>query len=92
LVPPVAIVRGRRRVPNSVFHGLPPNYPAFVTFIATVVVTILLAALFTFSSAIKLFGVRQSLEFRDHLGVAPTSWRVIGLLELAGVGGVLAGI
>jgi hypothetical protein len=92
LVPPVVFVRGRRHLPNSVFHGLPPNYPAFVTSIATVVVTILLAALFTFSSAIKLFGVRQSLEIRDHLGVAPTSWRVIGLLELAGVGGVLAGL
>lgn len=63
-----------------------------VTSIATVVVTVLLAALFTFSSAIKLLGVQQSLAIRDHLGIAPPLWRVIGLLELAGVGGVLAGL
>src|SRR5919204_3939719 len=60
--------------------------------IATVVVTVGLALLFTFSSAIKLLGVRQSLEIRDHLGVTPTLWRVIGVLELAGVVGVLAGL
>jgi hypothetical protein len=60
--------------------------------VATAIVTALLAALFGFSSLIKLFGVRQSLAIRDHLGVKPTQWRVIGLLELAGVAGVLAGL
>jgi hypothetical protein len=60
--------------------------------IAEVVVTALLAALFTFSSLIKLVGVRQSLEVRDHLGVKPVQWRMIGLLELAGVAGVLTGL
>jgi uncharacterized membrane protein YphA (DoxX/SURF4 family) len=60
--------------------------------IATVVVTIVLALLFTFSSAIKLLGARQSLEIRDHLGVSPVLWRVIGALELAGVVGVLVGL
>jgi len=59
---------------------------------ATVIVTILLAALFTFASAIKLFGVPQSLAVRDHLGISPALWRSIGLLELAGVVGVLAGL
>jgi DoxX-like family len=59
---------------------------------ATVIVTGLLALLFTFSSLIKLVGVRQSLTIRDHLGVKPMQWRVIGLLELAGVAGVLAGL
>ena len=63
-----------------------------VVMIAKVIVTALLAALFTFSSLIKLVGVRQSLEIRDHLNVKPTQWRVIGLLELAGVVGVLAGL
>jgi hypothetical protein len=63
-----------------------------VTMIAAAIVTVLLAMLFTFSSSIKLLGVRQSLEIRDHLGVKPTQWRVIGLLELAGVVGVLAGL
>ena len=60
--------------------------------IATIVVTIVLAVLFTFSSSIKLLGVSQSLEIRDHLGVSPTLWRVIGILELAGVVGVLVGL
>ena len=60
--------------------------------LATVIVTVLLAMLFTFSSSIKLLGARQSLAIRDHLGVTPVLWRVIGLLELAGVIGVLAGL
>ena len=59
---------------------------------ATVVVTLLLAALFTFSSSIKLLGVPKSLTIRDHLNVSPNQWRVIGGLELAGVAGVLAGL
>jgi hypothetical protein len=67
-----------------------PHY--CVVMIAEVIVTALLAALFTFSSLIKLFGARQSLAIRDHLGVKPMQWRVIGLLELAGVVGVLAGL
>jgi hypothetical protein len=59
---------------------------------ATVIVTLLLAALFTFSSSIKLLGVSKSLAIRDHLGVSPIQWRMIGALELAGVVGVLAGL
>lgn len=59
---------------------------------ATVVVTLLLAALFAFSSSIKLLGVRKSLEIRDHLGVSPVGWRIIGGFELAGVAGALAGL
>lgn len=60
--------------------------------LATVIVTVLLAILFAFSSSIKLLGAPQSLAIRDHLGVTPTLWRVIGLLELAGVIGVLVGL
>lgn len=59
---------------------------------AAVIVTILLAVLFTFSSFIKLFGVRQSVEIRDHLGIAAGRWRMIGLVEFAGVIGVLTGL
>jgi len=60
--------------------------------IATVVVTICLAAMFLFAGSIKLLGVQQSLAIRDHLGISPTQWRGIGLLELAGVAGALAGL
>ena len=66
-------------------------YPRLMS-TATVVVTICLAAMFLFSGSIKVFGVQQSLAIRDHLGISPTLWRVIGLLELAGVAGVLAGL
>ncbi len=59
---------------------------------ATVIVTLLLAALFTFSASIKLLGVPKSMEIRDHLGVKPLQWRLIGALELAGVVGVLVGL
>ena len=59
---------------------------------ATVVVTILLAALFTFAASIKLLGVSQSLAIRDHLGLKPLQWRLIGACELAGVAGVLVGL
>jgi hypothetical protein len=57
-----------------------------------IVVTALLAAMFAFAGLIKVLGVRQSLAIRDHLGVDPTQWRLVGLLELAGVAGVLAGL
>ena len=59
---------------------------------ATVVVTLLLAGLFTFASSIKLLGVPKSLAICDHLGVSPNQWRIIGALEIAGVAGVLVGL
>jgi hypothetical protein len=59
---------------------------------ATVVVTVLLAALFLFAGSIKLLGVAKSLEIRDHLGVQPLQWRLIGTCELAGVAGVIVGL
>lgn len=59
---------------------------------ATLVVTVLLAALFMFAASIKLLGVAQSLAIRDHLGVKPMQWRAIGVCELAGVAGVLVGL
>jgi hypothetical protein len=37
--------------------------------IATVVVTICLAAMFLFAGSIKLLGVQQSLVIRDHRGI-----------------------
>jgi hypothetical protein len=60
--------------------------------IARVVVTALLAAMLGFAAVIKIAGVRQSLAIRDHLGLSPGQWRIIGSLELAAVAGVLAGL
>jgi hypothetical protein len=59
---------------------------------STVIVTLMLVALFTFAASIKLLGVPGSLAIRDHLGVSPLQWRLIGVLELAGVAGVLVGL
>jgi len=56
------------------------------------VVTALLVAMFAFAGSIKVFGVRQSLAIRDHLGIDPTQWRLVGLLELAGATGALVGL
>ncbi|MCW2556838.1 MAG: hypothetical protein JWP55_802, partial [Mycobacterium sp.] len=47
-------------------------YPRLVT-IATVVVTICLAAMFPFSSIVELRGGPRSLAIRDHLGISPRS-------------------
>jgi len=55
-------------------------------------VIVLTVALFAFTGTIKLVGLRQSLEIRDHIGIAPDAWRTIGMLELAGAGGVLLGL
>ncbi|MGB0971466.1 MAG: DoxX family protein [Mycobacterium sp.] len=59
---------------------------------ATVIVSVMLVALFLFAASIKLLGVRQSLAVRDHLKISPALWRLIGLLELAGVAGVVMGL
>ncbi|MGH2901781.1 MAG: DoxX family protein [Solirubrobacteraceae bacterium] len=59
---------------------------------ATAVVIGLTVALFAFSSAIKIAGLRRSLQVRDHIGIAPDAWRTIGMLELAGAAGILLGL
>src|SRR5437870_3194924 len=59
---------------------------------ATPVVTGLLAALFLSAAAMKLAGVAQSLEARDHFAIAPARWRLIGVLELAGASGAALGL
>lgn len=58
----------------------------------TVVVTVLLAALFLTASALKLLKRPSSLEARDHFGLSGAAWTTIGLLELAGAVGVLVGL
>jgi hypothetical protein len=53
--------------------------------------TIALALLFFGAGSMKIAEIPQSLEVRDHLGLSPTTWRGIGLLEYAGVIGLLVG-
>lgn len=56
---------------------------------AETIVTLLLASLFAFAAALKLLKVDQSLQIRDHLGRSPREWTAIGMVELAGVAGLL---
>lgn len=54
--------------------------------------SIVLWILFSVTGGIKVFGVAQSVRVRDHLGLSPRLWRVVGLLEAAGGLGLLIGI
>jgi hypothetical protein len=58
----------------------------------TAVVTGLLTAGFLAAGGMKLAGLTQSLEVRDHLGVPASSWRAIGALEIAGAVGAAVGL
>jgi hypothetical protein len=56
------------------------------------VLTIVVGALFVITGGVKVIGVPQSLEIRDHFGMSPGLWRVIGLLETSGAVGTLVGL
>ena len=58
----------------------------------TVLLTAVLTAVFLASSGVKLLGLQRSLRNRDRFGLSPTVWRAIGVLELAGVAGILLGL
>jgi uncharacterized membrane protein YphA (DoxX/SURF4 family) len=61
-------------------------------FIATIVLSVLLAAAFLGSGVAKLAAVRRSIEIRDRLGVAAGLWRGIGILEVAAAVGLAVGV
>jgi uncharacterized membrane protein YphA (DoxX/SURF4 family) len=60
--------------------------------IVLVVLSAVTGGLFIVTGGVKVIGLRQSLAIRDHFGMAPGVWRVVGLLESAGGLGVLLGI
>ncbi len=61
-------------------------------FAATAVVTVLAALIFLAAAAMKFTGRTQSLATRDRLGVSPSQWRLIGVLEVSGAAGALIGL
>lgn len=61
-------------------------------FVFTVVLTGLVALAMGMSFARKVTGAADSRGLRDRLGVPPGLWLTIGALELAAVGGLLAGL
>jgi uncharacterized membrane protein YphA (DoxX/SURF4 family) len=60
-------------------------------FIATIVLSVLLAAAVLGSGVAKLAGAEQSTEIRDRLGVSAGVWRGIGILEVAAAVGLAVG-
>lgn len=61
-------------------------------FVATLVLAILLAALFAAAGGAKLAGVKQMRDSAAHLGLSFTAYRGIGALEAAGAAGLLIGL
>lgn len=61
-------------------------------FLVTLVLSLVLAAVYAASGAGKLTGSAQSLGYRDALHVAPTLWQAIGGLELLGAAGLVIGL
>jgi uncharacterized membrane protein YphA (DoxX/SURF4 family) len=61
-------------------------------FIATIVLSVLLAAGFLGSGGAKLAAAGQSIEIRERLGVGAPRWRGIGVLEVAAAVGLAAGL
>jgi hypothetical protein len=59
---------------------------------AATVLSIVTGALFLVTGGVKVLGVKQSLDIRDHFAMSPGLWRTVGLLESAGAVGVLIGI
>ena len=56
------------------------------------VLSVVVGLLFLTTGGVKIVGLRQSLEIRDHFGMSPGLWRIIGALECCGALGVLAGL
>jgi uncharacterized membrane protein YphA (DoxX/SURF4 family) len=61
-------------------------------FVATVVLTIVLAAVFLGAGMPKILGTKTSLRMRDQLQINPQLYRVVGFLEIAAVAGLLIGL
>jgi uncharacterized membrane protein YphA (DoxX/SURF4 family) len=61
-------------------------------FIVTIIVSALLALVFTFSGVNKLNGNKEMHQVRDRLHIAPKLWLTIGALEIAAAVGLLVGL
>jgi uncharacterized membrane protein YphA (DoxX/SURF4 family) len=55
------------------------------------VLTVVLALVFLASAGMKLLGLPYSVRNRDRFGLPASLWWTIGVLELAGVAGLLLG-
>ena len=60
--------------------------------ILTIIVTILVALFFLAAAWVKFGGEAHSMRTRDRLGIRPDRYRLIGVAEVAGAVGALAGL
>src|SRR5438045_1262276 len=56
------------------------------------ILSLVVGLLFLGTGGVKVAGLQQSLEIRNHFDMTPRLWRNIGLLESAGGLGVLLGL
>jgi DoxX-like family len=61
-------------------------------FIATIALSVLVAAAVLGSGAAKLAGAQQSIAIRDRLAVTPWLWSAVGVLEVGAAAGLSAGL
>ena len=57
-----------------------------------VILTVVLAVLFTLTGSSKVLSRPQALQVRDQLGIPADRWKLIGALELLAVVGLLLGL
>ncbi|GAA2070962.1 DoxX family protein [Actinomadura alba] len=58
----------------------------------TIALSLILGLLFIATGGIKVLNLAQASNVRDRLGLSPSLWRVIGVLEAAGGVGLLVGL
>jgi DoxX-like family len=58
----------------------------------TAVVTVLASLLFLAAAWVKFTDDEHSMQTRDRLGISPSRYRFIGVLEVAGAVGALVGL
>jgi hypothetical protein len=60
--------------------------------VLTIIVTIAVAAIFLAAAWVKFSGEPHAMRTRDRLGIRPDRYRLIGVVEVAGAVGALAGL
>ena len=61
-------------------------------FVATAVLSCVLALFYAIGGTGKLLGARQQIQTAEHLGIPWSRFRLIGISELSASGGLLAGL
>ena len=83
--------RGLRRRPPPPRTGVGRRRRVGMS-VAAAIVTVLTALLFLGAAWVKLTEEEHAMQTRDRLGIAPGSYRLIGVAEVAGAVGALVGL